>query len=61
MMVVINKQIKMVERVYSLEIGCDFNTLMERIITNKIDEIVHNASKVNTATSQIDKKGLEIL
>ncbi|MEH7076953.1 hypothetical protein [Neobacillus drentensis] len=56
----INTKASLVERVYSHDNGCDFNILLERIITNKIEELVHNGTKVNTATSQFDKKGLGI-
>ena len=52
----ISKKTSLVERVYSHDNSCDFNILLERIITNKIEELVNNASKVNTATSQKDEK-----
>jgi hypothetical protein len=57
----INKKTSLVERVYSHDNGCDFNILLERIITNKIEKLVNNAIKVNTATSQNTQKGIDVL
>jgi hypothetical protein len=55
----ISKKINIVERVYAHENGSDFNTLFELIVTNKIEELVHNFNKVNTATSHSTMKGFE--
>ncbi|MGM7683211.1 hypothetical protein ACSVDA_13765 [Cytobacillus sp. Hm23] len=38
-----------------------FNELISLIIHNKIDEIVNNANKVSTATSQNKPEGLDVL
>jgi len=54
-----NKNTCIVERVYSQDEETDFRSVMHLIIDHKIEELVHNASKVNTATSQIDQKGYE--
>lgn len=54
----VNKKVPVVERFYS---NSDFNTLIGPIINNKIEDLVNNVTKVNTATSQISKKGHEIL
>lgn len=44
-------------RIYS-DPKVTFSELIKSIINNKIDEIVNNAKKVNTATSQFSKEGL---
>lgn len=49
-----NKKI-IADRVYSKE--RDFDTMIKLIIDHKIEELVHTAIKVNTATSPKNKKG----
>ncbi|WP_179298663.1 hypothetical protein [Evansella halocellulosilytica] len=54
-----SRRIKTVaERMYT-DPKIAFNELMNSIINNKIDEIVNNADKVNTATSQKTWEGLD--
>ncbi|MYL35538.1 hypothetical protein GLW08_19640 [Pontibacillus yanchengensis] len=54
-----NKNSHIVERFYSQDKETDFISVLNLIINNKIDDLVHNASKVNTATFQYSKKGNE--
>lgn len=53
------EEISKVERIFSLEKNFDFESAMKLIIAHKIDELVNNENKVNTATSQSTKKGFE--
>jgi hypothetical protein len=53
------KTLNSIERVYS-DPKVTFSELIKSIINNKIDEIVNNAKKVNTATSQFNKEGLNV-
>ena len=53
------KPLNSIERIYS-DPKVTFSELIKSIINNKIDEIVNNAKKVNTATSQFSKKGLNV-
>ncbi|MED1439793.1 hypothetical protein P4U23_14765 [Aeribacillus composti] len=50
------KPLNSIERIYS-DPKVTFSELIKSIINNKIDEIVNNAKKVNTATSQFSKEG----
>ncbi len=45
-----------VDRIFA-DIPVTFMNLINSIIDNKIKELVNNATKVNTATSQQKKKG----
>lgn len=51
------KPLNSIERIYN-DPKVTFSELIKSIINNKIDEIVNNAKKVNTATSQFSKEGL---
>lgn len=48
-----------VERVFSLEKDCDFESAMKLIIAHKIEDLVNNENKVNTATSQTIEEGID--
>jgi hypothetical protein len=48
-----------VERIFSMENDFDFESAMKLIVAHKIDDLVNNENKVNTATSQPNEKGNE--
>lgn len=48
-----------IERIFT-ESNQTFTKLIKAIISNKIDELVNNANKVNTATSQLDNKERDV-
>lgn len=48
-----------VERVFSMENDFDFKSVMKLIVANKIEDLVNNVDKVNTATSQQNEEGFE--
>lgn len=50
---------KNIERIFSQENDFDFESAIKLIIAHKIEELVNNVNKVNTATSQSTEKGLE--
>lgn len=53
------KQTVLVERVFSMENNFDFESVMKLIVANKIEDLVNNENKVNTATSHQNEKGFE--
>lgn len=55
----LDKNTNVVEDIYSHEKDTYFKSVMNFIFDHKIENLVHNANKVNTATSQIDQKGYE--
>lgn len=54
-----NKHEGIVERVFSMENDFDFKSVMKLIVANKIEDLVNNVDKVNTATSQQNEEGFE--
>lgn len=55
----INKEADNIERIFSAEQCIDFEMIIKQIVANKIEELVNNENKVNTATSQSTEKGFE--
>ncbi|MFI2858617.1 hypothetical protein ACH6EH_16025 [Paenibacillus sp. JSM ZJ436] len=54
-----NKESGSVERIFSMENDFDFESVMKLIVANKIEDLVNNVDKVNTATSQQNEEGFE--
>lgn len=54
-----NKQTVNVERVFCIETDFNFESVMKLIVTNKIEDLVNNENKVNTATSQQNEEGFD--
>ncbi|WP_203363668.1 hypothetical protein [Bacillus sp. REN10] len=50
---------KKVERIFA-EPKLAFHEVFDSLINHKIEELVNNANKVNTATSQINKKESDV-
>lgn len=48
-----------IERIFSQDKVFDFESAIRLVIAHKIDELVNNGNKVNTATSQSTEKGFE--
>ncbi|PAQ14756.1 hypothetical protein CD798_09880 [Bacillaceae bacterium SAOS 7] len=53
------KEQPLAERIYANQ-KINFSELINSLINHKIDELVNNANKVNTATSQINKKESDV-
>jgi hypothetical protein len=53
------KQTVHVERVFSMKNDYDFESVMKLIVAHKIENLVNNENKVNTATSQLIEEGID--
>lgn len=54
-----DKMSNKIERIFSHDHDFDFECAIKLVIAHKIEELVNNGNKVNTATSQSIKKGIE--